>query len=249
MSTLRTSQISRSSRACGASGSAGKSFDFGKPTPLSGVVERAAPDALKAMRARSRRCPRRERLADEHGHHRAFGTFYLTGHCRAAWFRRKPAGRRGLSAEPRRRDRKPLPAPTVRVPLRQSVFRPSAPSGRLLCTSSTGFLSPNALNRHAIGDRVQLKFNPDGSVYLHFQHDSPGKDKESNWPPAATGDFNLTMRLPPPPPPPSGRGRCRGRREIIHVPQTRPTKSRRTPAATFRVRSRRRRAPPDRLRC
>jgi len=38
-------------------------------------------------------------------------------------------------------------------------------------------------------------------------------------------------------------------RSLTRVPPTRPTKSRRTPAATSRVRSRRRRAPPDRLRC
>ena len=58
-----------------------------------------------------------------------------------------------------------------------------------------GFPTANVLNRNAIGDRDELKYNPDGSVDLYFQHESPGKDKESNWLPAPAGDFNLCMRL------------------------------------------------------
>jgi hypothetical protein len=58
-----------------------------------------------------------------------------------------------------------------------------------------GFPTANVLNRNAIGDRDGLKSNADGSIELYFQHESPGKDKESNWLPAPIGDFNLTMRL------------------------------------------------------
>lgn len=59
-----------------------------------------------------------------------------------------------------------------------------------------GFPTDNNLKRYAIGDRDELDFNPeDGSLDLYFQHESPGTDKESNWLPAPTGDFNLTMRL------------------------------------------------------
>ncbi len=40
-----------------------------------------------------------------------------------------------------------------------------------------------------------LKFNDDGSLDVYIQRDSPGKDKESNWLPAAQEDFSLTLRM------------------------------------------------------
>ena len=59
-----------------------------------------------------------------------------------------------------------------------------------------GFQVANSLNRFAIGDRDELKFNADGSLDLYIQHESPGADKESNWLPAPkTGRLSLTMRL------------------------------------------------------
>ena len=58
-----------------------------------------------------------------------------------------------------------------------------------------GFPVPNALNRFAIGDRDQLHFNPDGSLDLYLQHQSPGPDREANWLPAPEGPLSVTMRL------------------------------------------------------
>jgi hypothetical protein len=63
-----------------------------------------------------------------------------------------------------------------------------------------GFPVPNALNRHALGDRDPLKFNADGSLDLYLQQKSPGKDKEANWLPTPAGEFTLTMRLYAPKP-------------------------------------------------
>ncbi len=37
--------------------------------------------------------------------------------------------------------------------------------------------------------------NPDGSLDLYLQNESPGKDKESHWLPAARDDFNLILRM------------------------------------------------------
>ncbi len=61
--------------------------------------------------------------------------------------------------------------------------------------NAAGFAIANPLDRHAIGDRDPLNYNADGSLDLYVQKDSPGKDKEANWLPAAAGPFNLFMRL------------------------------------------------------
>jgi len=54
----------------------------------------------------------------------------------------------------------------------------------------------NPINRYAIGDRDQLKFDADGSLTLYIQRESPGADKESNWLPAPkSGGFSMNMRL------------------------------------------------------
>ena len=57
------------------------------------------------------------------------------------------------------------------------------------------FFVANPINRYSISPRQDLKSNPDGSVDLYIQHNSPGADKESNWLPAPAGKFILMMRL------------------------------------------------------
>jgi len=61
--------------------------------------------------------------------------------------------------------------------------------------NSDGYFIDNTINRYSIGDRDNLKFNSDGSLDIYIQHNSPGKEKESNWLPAPKGDFNLVLRL------------------------------------------------------
>ncbi len=59
-----------------------------------------------------------------------------------------------------------------------------------------GFQVANPIDRFAIGDRDDLKFNADGSLDLFIQHQSPGKDRESNWLPSpAHGELGITLRL------------------------------------------------------
>ncbi len=59
-----------------------------------------------------------------------------------------------------------------------------------------GYQVPNPLNRFALGDRDPLAFNVDGSLDIYIQHESPGKDRESNWlPTPKTGVMSPTLRL------------------------------------------------------
>ncbi len=58
-----------------------------------------------------------------------------------------------------------------------------------------GYQVPNSLNRFAVSSWMPFKYDPDGSLDLYFQNESPGPDKEANWLPAPKGPFNLTMRL------------------------------------------------------
>jgi hypothetical protein len=65
-----------------------------------------------------------------------------------------------------------------------------------LYTLPDRFLYDNVLNRYSIGDRTKgLKYGEDGSLTLYVSHESPGKDKESNWLPSPTTPFNLVARI------------------------------------------------------
>lgn len=57
------------------------------------------------------------------------------------------------------------------------------------------FFVPNPINRYDLGQRNKFATNPDGSVDLYLQADSPGKEREANWLPAPKGKFTLCMRL------------------------------------------------------
>ena len=56
-------------------------------------------------------------------------------------------------------------------------------------------LTDNPINRYCIGSLQKgHKFGKDGSLTIHIQHDSPGKDKETNWLPSPDGEFFLVFR-------------------------------------------------------
>lgn len=56
------------------------------------------------------------------------------------------------------------------------------------------FLYPNALRRHAIGDRTRgLQFDPDGGLTLSVSHQAPADVR--NWLPAPAGRFYCILRL------------------------------------------------------
>ncbi len=61
----------------------------------------------------------------------------------------------------------------------------------------TQLLIDNPINRYLINSPMlpELKKNPDGSLTVYVQKDSPGNDKESNWLPAPDGPMFVVMRL------------------------------------------------------
>lgn len=57
------------------------------------------------------------------------------------------------------------------------------------------FFVPNPLNRYTLSQRNKFLTNPDGSVDLYLQAESPGKAKEANWLPAPKAKFVPMLRL------------------------------------------------------
>ena len=57
------------------------------------------------------------------------------------------------------------------------------------------FLAANPLNRYSISERDKLVHNPDGSVDIYLQPDSPVKAKEANWLPTPKAKFGVMLRL------------------------------------------------------
>ncbi|WP_237067410.1 DUF1254 domain-containing protein [Microbulbifer guangxiensis] len=59
-----------------------------------------------------------------------------------------------------------------------------------------GYLVENSLDRYAIGDRSGMVANPDGSLTIYIQSESPVEDRQANWLPAPkAGPFKLALRL------------------------------------------------------
>jgi len=58
-------------------------------------------------------------------------------------------------------------------------------------------LVDNPIDRYLLNSTMlsQFKLDPDGGLTLSIQHDSPGKEAESNWLPAPSGPFSVIMRL------------------------------------------------------
>jgi hypothetical protein len=73
---------------------------------------------------------------------------------------------------------------------------PPARYWRISMYDLDGFFVGNPLRRYGIGNMAEkLKPNPDGSLTIYIQNESPGKAKEVNWLPAPKEGFFLMMRM------------------------------------------------------
>ena len=155
----------------------GKSFDFVKADPaVKRALERAAPDALKAMQAK---IPTLARVVngwqmntDTMG---VYGNYYL---------KRAIVAMIGLGANLPEdavyplnigdADGKPLTGANKYVlQFAKYEIPPAKAFWSVTLYDKNGFPSPNDLKRNAIGDRDALKLNTDGSLDLYFQRASP----------------------------------------------------------------------------
>lgn len=57
------------------------------------------------------------------------------------------------------------------------------------------FFVDNPIDRYALHGNDPLRYDADGGLSIYVQHESPGKDKESNWLPSPDGKMSLILRL------------------------------------------------------
>jgi hypothetical protein len=73
---------------------------------------------------------------------------------------------------------------------------PPARYWRISMYDLDGFFVGNPIRRYGIGNMAEkLEPNPDGSLTINIQNESPGKSKETNWLPAPKEGFFLMMRM------------------------------------------------------
>jgi len=83
---------------------------------------------------------------------------------------------------------------TLKPPMTYAKIVPPGYWSLTMYDKNTSFTTPNPINRYRLGSSDDLKKDADGSITLYLQHESPGKDKESNWLPAPKGPFYLIFR-------------------------------------------------------
>jgi hypothetical protein len=178
----------------------GKSFDFEKLDPsVQQALEKAATDGLKGMYAK---IPTFARVAngwqmntDTMG---VYGDYYL---------KRAAVAMIGLGANQPEdaiyplniadADGKPLVGQNKYVlHFSKEELPPVGAFWSVTMYDEAGFQVTNPINRFAIGDRDDVKYNSDGSLDIYMQYENPGPDKVSNWLPSpATGTLGVTLRL------------------------------------------------------
>jgi hypothetical protein len=177
----------------------GKSFDFAKADPL---VKKAVEDApAHARRLMEWKLPTLARVANHWSMNTdtmgVYGNYYL---------KRAIVTQQGLGANLPEDAIYPLNlgdeagrpldgANKYTINFEKGAAPPVNAFWSITLYDADGFQVPNTMNRFAMSSWMPFNYNPDGSLSLYFQNDSPGKDKEANWLPAPKAPFNLTMRL------------------------------------------------------
>jgi hypothetical protein len=178
----------------------GKSFDINKASPMGKAgLERAVADGLKLMKQKGLTL---ERVVN--GWQMSTDTMGVYGN---SYLKRAIIAMGGLGANQPEdaiypnsaadADGKPLEGVSKYVMhFTKDELPPVEAFWSITMYDAERFQVANPLDRFAIGNSNNLKFNADDSLDIYLQNESPGTDKESNWLPApAQGRFAVTMRL------------------------------------------------------
>ncbi len=71
-------------------------------------------------------------------------------------------------------------APTSTLHFARGATPPINAFWSITLYDAEGFQVANGLNRFAVSSWMPFRLNPDGSLNLYFQNESPGDDKETN---------------------------------------------------------------------
>jgi len=178
----------------------GESFDLAKaPAAIASGVKRAHADGVKTMLASlPSMAPVIDGWQTNHTSMGVYGNFYM---------KRALAAYLGLGVnQPQDAiypialsdiDGKPITAENKYVlHFEKNELPPAGAFWSVTMYDHEFFQIDTVLNRFALGDRDPLQYNPDGSLNIYIQQESPGNEKESNWLPSAkAGLLNITMRV------------------------------------------------------
>ena len=179
---------------------AGKSFDFDRlPRDLQKAVAEGSKQALSAMRAlvSSKREARNGWMMATRGIGVYGNEYFFRAMIAMAGLGANPAEEAVYPNNVADADGNPVVGGQRYVMhFNKDQLPPADAFWSLTMYDGDGFPIPNAMDRFAIGDRDDLKFNADGSLDLYIEPESPGKDKEPNWLPSAkSGALGMTMRI------------------------------------------------------
>lgn len=87
--------------------------------------------------------------------------------------------------------------PGIRATESPAIDPNSRAMGETMYYGKSHLLVENTIDRYLINSAMlpSLKKNPDGSITIYIQKDSPSPDKQSNWLPAPDGPIFVVLRL------------------------------------------------------
>jgi len=77
----------------------------------------------------------------------------------------------------------------------KDMFPPCSAFWSITAYGQDMFLIDNPIDKYAVRYTDDFTYNPDGSVDIYLQNESPGSELTGNWLPVPKGEFSLSMRI------------------------------------------------------